>query len=76
MPSWVMDTLAKLRDPSVTYTHDAVRTRKLHNSSRAVPGSTPHVAPAVYDRYQYGVNLPYNMIVAGDSIMKVNPLYR
>ncbi|KAF8806727.1 hypothetical protein BYT27DRAFT_7242488 [Phlegmacium glaucopus] len=30
---------------------------------------------ARYDRYQYGVNLPYNMIITGDSVMRVNPIY-
>ncbi|KAF8811473.1 hypothetical protein BYT27DRAFT_7089460 [Phlegmacium glaucopus] len=31
--------------------------------------------PSIYDRYQYGVNLPRNMISIGDSVMKVNPIY-
>ncbi|KAF8811474.1 hypothetical protein BYT27DRAFT_7208525 [Phlegmacium glaucopus] len=31
--------------------------------------------PAVYERYQYGVNLPFNMVAIGDSVMRVNPVY-
>ncbi|KAF8806733.1 hypothetical protein BYT27DRAFT_7256738 [Phlegmacium glaucopus] len=31
--------------------------------------------PSTYDRYQFGVNLPYNMIITGDSAMRINPIY-
>ncbi|KAF8150617.1 hypothetical protein B0H34DRAFT_801557 [Crassisporium funariophilum] len=58
IPTWILDTIAQFHEPSITFTHEAVRT-----------------PPAFYDRYQYGVNLPNNMIVTGDAVMRINPIY-
>ena len=70
-----MEFVSRFKDESVTFTHEAVRTRMCLSSLKDLILDIFYLAPAVYDRYQYGVNLPYNMIVTGDSVMKINPVY-
>ncbi|KAF8806731.1 hypothetical protein BYT27DRAFT_6607012 [Phlegmacium glaucopus] len=48
---------------------------RFKNESVTFTHEAVRTPPAVYHRYQHGVNLPRNMIAIGDSVMRVNPVY-
>ncbi|KAF8806732.1 hypothetical protein BYT27DRAFT_7190377 [Phlegmacium glaucopus] len=64
---------ATLDEPMPTWIFDMLS--RFKNESVMFTHEAVRTPPSVYDRYQYGVNLPRNMIAIGDSVMKVNPIY-